>query len=202
MDGKSAQPSAQDYHEQKAANREAASQLSVDDYPKEFNGTTPIAVNKLGHFLYEVSDIELSAKFWKEVMGFHETDRNEKGMIFFRCGADHHTIGLAQSKAKKRPNQDDWLRMEHLAFEVDNVDALFKARDFLRANNIPVVFEGRKGAGCNIAVHFMDPDGYELELYCDMDQVDKDGHLRPADQFRRAQTLEDAIANPVTAKKW
>ena len=202
MVGQANQTSQDDYHEQKAAKREEAGKLTASDYPKEFVGTSPIKVNKVGHFLYEVSDIELTAKFWTDVMGFKETDRNEKGMIFYRCGADHHAIGLRQSNAKRRPHQDEWLRMEHLAFEVDDVDILFKARDFLRANNIPIVFEGRKGAGCNVALHFTDPDGYEFELYCEMDQIDKQGHLRPAEQFRRAQTLEDAVANPVAAKKW
>ena len=44
--------------------------------PDTYKGTSPISVNKLGHFVYEVTDIEKSVKFWTEVMGFIETDRN------------------------------------------------------------------------------------------------------------------------------
>ncbi|MBI76726.1 MAG: hypothetical protein CMM53_02955 [Rhodospirillaceae bacterium] len=36
-------------------------------------------------------------------MGFEETDRNAIGMVFFRCGSDHHAIGLKLSKAQSRP---------------------------------------------------------------------------------------------------
>ena len=175
---------------------------AANTHPDSYKGESPIKVNKLGHFVYEVTDVERTVKFWSEVMGFEETDRNEIGMVFFRCGADHHAIGLKPGKAKALPERDSALRMEHLALEVDNLDVLFKARDYLEQNNIPVVFQGRKGAGGNAALHFNDPDGYEFELYCGMDQVDDQGLLRPADQFHRVPTLEEARDNPLPPKKW
>jgi catechol 2,3-dioxygenase-like lactoylglutathione lyase family enzyme len=152
--------------------------------------------------VYEVTDVERTAKFWREVMGFEETDRNAIGMVFFRCGADHHAIGLKPSKAKSRPKTGEALKIEHLALEVDNADILFKTRDYLKQNGIPVVFEGRKGAGGNMALHFCDPDGFEFELYCGMDQIDESGILRPEEQFHRVNSLEDAVANPLPPKSW
>lgn len=172
-------------------------------HPKEYKGDSPIKVNKLGHFVYEVTDIERSVRFWTEVMGFEETDRNEIGMVFFRCGADHHAIGLkpAPDGARARPESGTALRMEHLAFEVESMDVLFKARDYLEANNIPVVFQGRKGAGGNSGLHVLDPDGYEFEIYCGMDQIGEDGRLRPPEQFHRVKSLEEAVENPLP-EKW
>jgi len=166
-------------------------------HPKSYKGTSPIKVNKLGHMVYEVSDIERTVKFWTEMMGFEETDRNAKGMVFFRCGADHHAIGLKPGLAKRRGPNETAMQVEHLAFEVDNIDLLFKARDFMRENNIPIIFEGRKGAGCNIGINFQDPDGYEFEIYCQMDQVDESGRLRPEKMFNRVNSLEEARDNPV-----
>jgi catechol 2,3-dioxygenase-like lactoylglutathione lyase family enzyme len=189
-----------DAHAVVEARREQAAKTPVA-HPTSYKGKSPIKVNKLGHFVYEVTDIERSVKFWTEVMGFHETDRNEIGMVFFRCAKDHHAIGLRPSKAKRRPDPGTALRMEHLAMEVDSPDVLLKAREFLKANNIPIVFEGRKGAGCNISINFLDPDGYEFEIYCCMDQIDESGRLRPKEQFRRAPNLEEALANPVP-KTW
>jgi catechol 2,3-dioxygenase-like lactoylglutathione lyase family enzyme len=170
-------------------------------HPKAYKGKSPIKVNKLGHFVYEVSDVERTVKFWTEMMGFKETDRNEHGMVFFRCGADHHAIGLKPGKVKRRGTSEESMQVEHLALEVDDVETLLKARDFMRENNIPITFEGRKGAGCNIGINFLDPDGYEFEIYCQMDQIDETGRLRPQEQFRRAKGLEEAIANPVP-EKW
>ncbi len=175
--------------------------LSATAYPDSYQGTSPIKVNKLGHLVYEVSDMERTVKFWTDVMGFEETDRNDIGMVFFRCGADHHAIGLKPGKAKTRPDTGSALKMEHLALEVDNVEVLLKARDWLQKNNIPMVFQGRKGAGGNLAVHFLDPDGYEFEIYCGMDQIDDTGRLRPEEQVHRVKTLEDAIDNPLP-KTW
>ncbi len=174
---------------------------AAHSHPETYSGETPIRVNKLGHFVYEVTDVERTVRFWREVMGFIETDRNEHGMVFFRCGADHHAIGLTPGKAKARPSSEEGLRMQHLAFEVDDIDVLFRARDYLERNNIPVVFHGRKGAGCNTSLHFCDPDGYEFELYCSMDQIDETGRLRPEDQFHRVGSLEDARDNPLP-EKW
>jgi catechol 2,3-dioxygenase-like lactoylglutathione lyase family enzyme len=188
-----------DHHEATEARRAQAAR-SETMHPASYKGASPIKVNKLGHFVYEVSDIERSVRFWSEVMGFQETDRNEIGMVFFRCGADHHAIGLKPAKNKTRRDLNAGLQVEHLAMEVDSTDVLLKARDYLKANGIPIVFEGRKGAGCNYAINFLDPDGYEFEIYCGMDQIDGTGRLRPKEQFIRANNLDDAIARPVPSK--
>ena len=76
-------------HPSSDVRREQAHNLQRKLHPDRYVGTSPIKVNKLGHFVYEVSDVERTAKFWTEVMGFVETDRNEHGMVFFRCAADH-----------------------------------------------------------------------------------------------------------------
>jgi catechol 2,3-dioxygenase len=181
--------------------RENAQKTASTAHPDTYQGTSPIKVNKLGHLVYEVSDVERTVKFWTEVMGFEETDRNAIGMVFFRCGADHHAIGLKPGKTGHRPAPESGLNMEHLALEVDDPDTLFRARDYLKQNNIPIVFEGRKGAGCNIALHLLDPDGYEFELYCNIDQIDASGRLRPEEQYNRVNSLEEAIEHPVP-KSW
>jgi catechol 2,3-dioxygenase-like lactoylglutathione lyase family enzyme len=162
-------------------------------------GVSPIKVKKLGHFVYEVADVARSVKFWTELLGFRVTESNEVGITFLRYGADHHGIGLfprTEKEAAARPH-----KYQHLAFEVETVEALIAARDYLRANGVPILAEGRKGAGSNTGVNFLDPDGNQFELYCDMDQIGESGRIRPSSQWVRADTLEEAIAKPV-AKTW
>jgi catechol 2,3-dioxygenase-like lactoylglutathione lyase family enzyme len=163
--------------------------------------TTPIKVKKLGHMVYEVSDLARSLRFWTEVLGFHESDRNEHGMVFLRCASDHHNIGLVELKGRQRPKEGEYLRVAHLAMEVADVDTLFRAREFLKQEGIPLTFEGRKGAGGNLGIEFDDPDGYGFELYCDMDQIGTDGKSRPHDHWNRVRTLEDAVEQPLP-KRW
>jgi hypothetical protein len=119
--------------------------------------------------------------------------------MFLRTNSDHHGIGLKPSKATSRPERG--LQVEHLALEVEDVHALLEAREYLRGQGVAIVWEGRKGAGCNVGVTFLDPDGYQFELYCDMDQVDASGRTRPDSQFRRADSVEEAIAHPLP-KSW
>ena len=183
------------------AKRQKAAGTASTAHPKDYSGVSPIKVRKLGHLVYEVSDVDRSVKFWTEVLGFQISDVNDRGMVFLRCNADHHGIGLKPSTKKGKPDRETGLMVEHLALEVESTDALLKARDYLKANNIPIVFEGRKGAGCNIALNFLDPDGHEFELYCSMDQVGENGRTRPKSGFKPAQGLEAAINDPVS-KTW
>jgi catechol 2,3-dioxygenase-like lactoylglutathione lyase family enzyme len=162
--------------------------------------TSPIKIRKIGHLVYEVSDVERSRKFWTEMLGFTVSDTNEFGMVFLRTASDHHTIALTPGKGKKN-RATDGLKVDHLALEVANIDELLAARAFLKANGVPVVWEGRRGPGGNYSVHCHDPDGYDFELYCDMDQVDARGTSRPSTQWSRATSLEEAIAKPLP-KSW
>jgi catechol 2,3-dioxygenase-like lactoylglutathione lyase family enzyme len=159
---------------------------------------TPISVLKLGHLVYEVSDLEKSTEFWTDIMGFTVSDTNEQGMVFLRSANDHHSIALVPAPAKKaRPPREAGLQFHHLAMEVGSLEQLFEARTFLQDRGVAVTYEGRRGPGGNIGVEFEDPDGYTFEIYYGMDQVGPDGRSRPAEQFRRARTLEAAVAEPL-----
>ena len=161
---------------------------------------TPIRIKKIGHVVYKVSDLERSVTFWKDIMGFKESDRNEHGMVFLRNAADHHTIALVKAESDAElpdPNDRKQLGLHHFAMEVGSMDELFQIREFLKSKGIAITAEGRRGPGANPGVEFQDPDGYQLECYADMEQIGWDGKSRPAEFWRRATSLEEAIANPV-----
>lgn len=167
--------------------------------PDASQSTTPIKVKKLGHVVYEVSDVARSTEFWTEIMGFHVSDRNEGGMVFLNCAGDHHTIALVPSpgRAKSAKLGEGSLQIHHWAMEVDSMETLFKARDFLKSRGIAISYEGRRGPGGNPGIEFKDPDGFSVEIYCGMDQIGPDGKSRPAEQWSRARTLEEARDNPL-----
>ena len=74
---------------------------------------------------------------------------------------------------------------------------MVRAREHLRAHNVPIDFDGRRRAGVQIAVEFRDPDGHRLEIYWGIDQIGSDGRARPASEWKGAKSLEAAIADPV-----
>jgi catechol 2,3-dioxygenase-like lactoylglutathione lyase family enzyme len=163
---------------------------------------TPVKIKKLGHVVYTVSDIERTTQFWTDIMGFKFSDRNEHGMVFLRNASDHHTIALMQAKEQNELPKRGQLGFDHMAFEVGSVSELFKIRDFLKAKGVKIMYEGRRGPGGNPGVEFVDPDGYQIEIYAAMDQIGEDGHSRPAAEWRRATTLEEAVANPLPGARY
>jgi len=161
---------------------------------------TPIRTRKVSHVGLNVSDVEKSIRFYTEILGFTLSDRNQQGMAFLRNQTDHHTIALAQGpKDGTGAPSDRYLTFHHMALEVDNVDELFKAREFLKENGIEIEFEGRRGPGSNVGIEFRDPDGYSVELTCQMEQIGWNASARPHHMHRRASSLEEAISNPMPA---
>ena len=163
---------------------------------------SPIKIKKIGHVVLNVSDIERSSKFWTEIMGFKFSDRNEIGMVFFRNSTDHHTVALLQAKEKTELPKRGQVGFDHMALEVATVSELFKIRDFLKAKGVEIFYEGRRGPGGNPGVEFYDPDGYKIEIYAAMDQVGTDGKSRPANEWKRATTLEEAVENPLAGTEY
>jgi catechol 2,3-dioxygenase-like lactoylglutathione lyase family enzyme len=166
------------------------------EQPAPAQAEIPFRIGKLGHVVYFVSDVERSIRFYTEVLPFKVSDVNEQGMVFLRCAGDHHTIALV-SRPEGQPAPADSIRLHHFAMEVDSVDTLFRVRDWLRQHNVPIIYEGRRGAGSNPGIEFLDPDGYAIELYAGMDQVPWDGPSRPSEQWHRVGSLEEVIANPL-----
>ena len=161
----------------------------------------PFRINKIGHVVLHVSDIERSTQFYTEVLGFKISDiyaHNELpgGAVFLRCSADHHGIALFQARGKPVPGQG----MNHVAFEVSTLDELLHVRQHLEKHNVLIDFQGRRRAGVQLAVEFQDPDGHNLEIYWGIDQVGSDGHVRPPEQWKGATSLEAAIADPVVGQ--
>ena len=158
----------------------------------------PFKIRRLGHVVLQVSDLERSVTFYTQILGFKVSDVYPEelqpgGFAFLRCNTDHHCLALVGAG----PGQSKHIELHHIAFEVGTLEEVIRARDRLRAQNVPLSFEGRRRAGCQISVEFHDPDNHSVEIYWGLDQVGTDGHVRPASEWKGVRTLEEAIANPV-----
>jgi catechol 2,3-dioxygenase len=158
----------------------------------------PFNIGKIGHVVLNVRDVERSARFYTEVLGFRISDVYPEamvpgGMVFLRCNTDHHGIALVGSMASEAAN----VELNHIAFEVASLDEVVHARDHLRRHGVTIDFEGRRRAGCQLAVEFRDPDNHRLEIYWGIDQIGSAGEVRTAAEWKGVRGLAAAIADPV-----
>lgn len=160
----------------------------------------PFSLTKIGHVVLMSADLERSVRFYTGVLGFRVSDvypeTMMKGrMVFMRCAADHHGVALVGAAPAGSSGTSPQRELHHMAFEVATLDEVFGARDWLKKNGVRVEFEGRRRAGCQVAVEFRDPDGHWLEIYWGLDQVGPEGRIRPPGEWRECFTLEEAVAD-------
>ena len=156
----------------------------------------PFRIGKIGHVALHVADLARSAHFYTQILGFQVSDVYDDrlmagGAVFLRCNPDHHGIALFPV------DKEQGAGLHHMAFEVGTLGEVLRARDHLRRHDVPITFEGRRRAGCQIAVEFRDPDGHWLEIYWNVDQVGSDGKVRPPEEWKGVAGIENAIADPV-----
>ena len=156
----------------------------------------PFCITKIGHVVLKVTDLERSVDFYTQILGFRVSDVYPDNMmpgrmVFMRCNRDHHGVALVGGA----PSNSSNLELHHMAFEVSTIDEVLKAREHLIKNNVQIQFEGRRRAGAQVAVEFLDPDGHWLEIFWGLDQIAPDAKARTPEEWVEVFSLEDAIDN-------
>ena len=154
----------------------------------------PFNITKIGHVVLKVTDLERSVKFYTRVLGFRISDVYPESMmpgrmVFMRCNSDHHGVALVGGATHKSKN----IELHHMAFEVSTIDEVLRAREHLKIHNVKIQFEGRRRAGAQVAVEFLDPDGHWLEIFWGLDQISPKEKARPATEWVEVFSLEGAI---------
>ena len=135
-----------------------------------------IRPRRLGHLVLMVRDLKRSVAFYTEVLGLEVSDYIADQMCFLRAAADHHDLALAQLPADS-PDRDDLPRytrpgLEHFSYLVDSLADMERGVAILKARGVEIVRGiGKHGPGENCFLVFKDPDGNNVELYCDMRQI-------------------------------
>ena len=156
----------------------------------------PFSINKIGHVVLMVQDLERAVEFYTQILGFRVSDVYPPSMVpgrmvFMRCANDHHGVALVGGAATPGNSNE----LNHMAFEVATIDEVFRARDHLEQNGVKISYQGRRRAGCQIAVEFFDPDNHMLEIYYAIDQIGTNESSRPPEDWCEEMTLEDAVDN-------
>lgn len=132
---------------------------------------------RLGHVAITVSNAADSETWFGTHFGLRAADylatpdeqQNVIG-VFMSCDpgdgtCDHHSIFISQS---------DDIKIHHCAFEVQDIDAVMSAHDYLISQGYEIeVGVGRHMAGSQVFDYWMDPFEQRIEHYSDGDVVDR-----------------------------
>jgi catechol 2,3-dioxygenase-like lactoylglutathione lyase family enzyme len=164
--------------------------------------TKGFTISRVGHVGIQVTDVDRSLKWYRDILGLTVTGRwpmGEKGeMAFMRFTDDHHNIVLFThpTPVTDENRHAGYNAFQHIALEVADRDEWLKALADLRRKDVEIVQgplihgpEGGNGPGRNIggsgsrSFYFEDPDGNRIEIYTDMMKV-PEGEQFPRQEYR------------------
>ena len=165
----------------------------------------PFKIRRLGHFGFNVADIDGGIDFYSRKLGFRITDirdlkkipgREEIArkvddgrIVFMSHNSDHHAFLLAP-KALGAIFGDDAvakdITVNQITWQVGTMDEVFQAADYFRGKQVEIRRVGRDMPGSNWHTYIRDPDGHTVELYYGMEQIGWDGRSKPTAMYDRA----------------
>ncbi|HWP59098.1 MAG TPA: VOC family protein [Candidatus Acidoferrales bacterium] len=146
----------------------------------------PFKIRRLGHFGFNVSDLEAGRRFYFDLLGFFITEPAGAGW-FGRHAGDHHSFALFDKKRFNerqyaganarhfRPEND----INQITWQVQSVAEMVAAGEYFRQLGVEVIREGRAGAGSQLHLYVWAPDDQIFELYYGIEQIGWDGYARP-----------------------
>ena len=182
---------------------------------------TPVTPRGINHIVLNVKDIEVSHRFWTEIMGFRcvaelksTPDRVRPTMRFY-SGLDaqghvtHHDLALAevQEPEANGGDREKWDLMpnrtgiNHVAIAWPDRESWLKQVEFLQSKGVP--FHRRTNHGMTHSVYISDPDGHGIEVLYELPREVWEKDIDAAQNYSEqlptegAESLVDRTDNPV-----
>ena len=122
---------------------------------------------RIAHVVIKVRDLERSRQFFTDILGMQVMkDVPQIGAVFLSFnGQDHHEVALFQVGPQAEAPKANQVGLLHFAFRLRSEEELCAAYQEFKEKGVPVTFTVNHGV--TKSVYFHDPDGHELEVYCD-----------------------------------
>jgi 2,3-dihydroxy-p-cumate/2,3-dihydroxybenzoate 3,4-dioxygenase len=148
---------------------------------------TFLNMSRVLHGVWLASDPSVSCQFYRDVLGFKESDWIERAMVFMRAGNRyHHTIGIGRDAARLG-------RLDHFCILVDDLDDVMRARNVALRSGAKLRQDVlRHAASGSTSTYIIDPmNDIAVEFCTNHRQIDDEGY--------RARILP---AQPTTFDVW
>jgi catechol 2,3-dioxygenase-like lactoylglutathione lyase family enzyme len=114
----------------------------------------------IDHVAMGVRDIECSAKWYIDVLGFERLHEGMWNGVPTFIGKGNTGIALFPAHQEWKPSDRREIRMLHLAFRADRENFLAAQRE-LEKRGIKFEFQDHE---ISHSIYFRDPDGHQLEI--------------------------------------
>ena len=147
------------------------------------------SLKRIHHVAYRCKDAKETVEWSQRVLGmdyvtaFSEdkvpsTGEDDPYMHVFLDAGGGNVLAFfelpQQPEMGRDPNTPAWV--QHLAFEVEDLNALLAAKAHIEAQGIEVI--GPTYHGIFRSIYFFDPNGHRLELACNIGTPDQHAELR------------------------
>lgn len=120
---------------------------------------------KIGHIRLKVNDLERAVQFFTRFLHMKQVERAGDEYAFLSGGDPHHELALRRISGDARaPRPPDAPGFDHVAFEVPSKREF--ARSYLELSEAGIAARPIDN-GISWSLYFSDPEGNQLEVFCD-----------------------------------
>jgi catechol 2,3-dioxygenase len=137
---------------------------------------------RIGHVVLKVRDLDRSLAFYRDLLGFRVAAQMSNVMIFLTAtGENHHDLALLRMGDQAPSPLPNAVGLYHLAVQLADEPALRDAHRILSERGL---LSGAVDHGVTHSLYTADPDGNEVELYCDAPRSEWEGRVDEAMSVR------------------
>jgi catechol 2,3-dioxygenase-like lactoylglutathione lyase family enzyme len=163
----------------------------------------PFKIRRLGHFGFNLSNMEAGIHFYVDLLGFRISDVidysrrvNDPAQIaalgdpngyFTRYGTDHHAVVLFPKRVRDAlgRREQPGITVNQITWQVGSLSEVANAIQWFNERGIKQQRSGRDMPGSNWHTYMYDPDGQSNELYYGIEQIGWNGHSKPKAMYDR-----------------
>ena len=163
----------------------------------------PFKIRRLGHFGFNLSNMEAGVHFYVDLLGFRISDvmdysrrakdpaqvagLGDPNGYFTRYGTDHHAMVLFPKRVRDALGRQEQpgITVNQITWQVGSLAEVGNAIKWFNERGIKQQRSGRDMPGSNWHTYLYDSDGQSNELYYGIEQIGWNGHSKPRAMYDR-----------------